>query len=136
MQVQICPLVCFLKWPIWLEHLVGPLENAFVLGTKFWFSHNNPSQLMTNRFLQEPSFLVYISVLAELIRTSFYAFDFQLEFCTASNNGRQKIRQKICQIISVIKTSSSDWELLTFDDIKEIVHFGILINILSWKQKC
>ena len=48
-----------------------------------------------------------------------------------SNNGRQKIRQKICQKISVIKTKSFDWELLTFDDIKKIVHFGILIHILS-----
>ena len=48
-----------------------------------------------------------------------------------SNNGRQKIRQKICQKISVIKTKSFDWELLTFDDIKKIVHFGILIHVLS-----
>ena len=37
---------------------------------------------------------------------------------------RQKIRQKL----SVIKTNTSD-------DIKKIVHFGILIHILSWKQK-
>ena len=41
-----------------------------------------------------------------------------------SNNGRQKIRQKICQKISVIRTNS-------FDDIKKIVHFGILIHVLS-----
>ena len=47
---------------------------------------------------------------------------YKLEFCTASNNGRQKIGQKICQKISVIKTNYFDWELLTFDDIKEIVH--------------
>ena len=32
--------------------------------------------------------------------------------------------QKVCQKISVIKTD-------TFDDMKEIVHFGILIHILS-----
>ena len=51
----------------------------------------------------------------------------ELEFCTASNNGRQKIRPKI----SVIKANSFDWELLTFDDIKKIVHFGILIHFLS-----
>ena len=49
----------------------------------------------------------------------------------ASNNGCQKIRKKICQKISVIKTNSFDWELLTFDDIKKIVHFGILIHVLS-----
>ena len=39
----------------------------------------------------------------------------------------KKIRQKI----SVIKTNSFDWELFTFDDIKKIVHFGILIHVLS-----
>ena len=48
-----------------------------------------------------------------------------------SNNGCQKIRQKIRQKISVIKTNSFDWELLTFDDITKIVHFGILIHVLS-----
>ena len=55
----------------------------------------------------------------------------KLEFCTKSNNGHPKIRQKIRQKISVIKTNSFDWELLTFDDIKKIVHFGILIHVLS-----
>jgi hypothetical protein len=39
----------------------------------------------------------------------------------------KKIRQKI----SVIKTNSFDWELFTFDDIKKIVQFGILIHVLS-----
>ena len=37
---------------------------------------------------------------------------------------RQKVRQKIGQKISVIKTNS-------FDDIKKIFHFGILIRVLS-----
>ena len=46
-------------------------------------------------------------------------------------NDRQLSRQKFCQKISVIKTNSFDWELLTFDDIKKIVHFGILIHVLS-----
>ena len=46
-------------------------------------------------------------------------------------NDRQLSGQKICQKISVIKTNSFDWELLTFDDIKKIVHFGILIHVLS-----
>ena len=46
-------------------------------------------------------------------------------------NDRQLSRQKIHQNILVIKTNSFDWELLTFDDIKKIVHFGILIHILS-----
>ena len=55
----------------------------------------------------------------------------KLEFCMVSNNGRQKIRQKICQKISVIKTKSFDWELLTFDNNKKIVHFGISIHVLS-----
>ena len=32
---------------------------------------------------------------------------------------RQLSRQKIRQKISVIKTNSVDWELLTFDDIKK-----------------
>ena len=34
---------------------------------------------------------------------------------------------KILQKLSVIKTNTSD-------DIKKIVHFGILVHILSWKQ--
>ena len=33
--------------------------------------------------------------------------------------------------MSVIKTNYFDWELLTFDDIKKIVNFGILIHVLS-----
>jgi hypothetical protein len=37
---------------------------------------------------------------------------------------RQKIRQKF----SVIKTNS-------FDDVKKIAHFGILIHVLSWWQQ-
>ena len=45
-------------------------------------------------------------------------------------NDRQLSRQKIRQKISVIKTNSFDWELLTFDDIKKIVHFGILSQVL------
>ena len=36
----------------------------------------------------------------------------------------KKIRQKI----SVVKTNTSD-------DIKKIVHFGILIHVLSWRQQ-
>ena len=35
-------------------------------------------------------------------------------------NSRQNIRQQICQKISVIKTNSFDWELLTFDSINKI----------------
>ena len=58
------------------------------------------------------------------------------KFSTKTINDRQLLRQKIRQKISVIKTNSFDWELLTFDDIKKIVHFGILIHVLSWKQKC
>ena len=50
---------------------------------------------------------------------------------TTPLNDRQLSRQKFCQKISVIKTNSFDWELLTFDDIKKIVHFGILIHVLS-----
>ena len=46
-------------------------------------------------------------------------------------NDRQLSCQKISQKISVIKTNSFDWELLTFDDIKKVVHFGILIHVLS-----
>ena len=41
------------------------------------------------------------------------------------------LSQKFCQKISVIKTNSFDWELFTFDDIKKIGHFGILIHVLS-----
>ena len=41
-------------------------------------------------------------------------------------NDYQLLRQTIRQKISVIKTNSFDWELFTFDDIKKIVHFGIL----------
>ena len=71
------------------------------------------------------------------VGSGFFKVRFEkLEFCTASNNGRQKIRQKICQKISVIKSNSFDWELLTFDDIKKIVNFGILIHVLYCKQKC
>ena len=53
------------------------------------------------------------------------------KFSTMTINDRQLSRQKIRQKISVIKTNSFDWELLTFDDIKKIVHFGILIHVLS-----
>ena len=38
------------------------------------------------------------------------------------------LRQKVGQIFSVIKTN-------TFDDITKIVNFGILINVLSWRQE-
>ena len=41
---------------------------------------------------------------------------------------RHLLRQNVRQKISVIKTN-------TFDDVKKIVHFGILIHILSWTQK-
>ena len=34
-------------------------------------------------------------------------------------------------VLFFIKINSFDWELLTFDDIKKIVHFGILIHVLS-----
>ena len=50
---------------------------------------------------------------------------------TMTINDRQLSCQKIRQKISVIKTNSFDWELLTFDDIKKIVHFAILIHVLS-----
>ena len=46
-------------------------------------------------------------------------------------NERQLLSQKISQKFSVIKTSSFDWELLTFDDIRKVVHFGILIHVFS-----
>ena len=46
-------------------------------------------------------------------------------------NDCQLLRQTICQKISVIKTNSFDLELLTFDDIKRTVNFGILIHVLS-----
>ena len=46
-------------------------------------------------------------------------------------NDRQLSLQKIRKKISVIKTNSFDWKLLTFDDIKKIVHFGVLIHVLS-----
>ena len=51
------------------------------------------------------------------------------KFSTAPIIDPQLSRQKIRQKLSVIKTNTSD-------DIKKIVHFGILIHILSWKQKC
>ena len=53
------------------------------------------------------------------------------KFSTTPINDRQLSRQKIRQKISVIQTKSFDWELLTFDDIIKIVHFGILIHVLS-----
>ena len=53
------------------------------------------------------------------------------KFSTTPINDRQLSRQKICQKVSAIKTNSFDWELLTFYDIKKIVHFGILIHVLS-----
>ena len=39
------------------------------------------------------------------------------------------------QKISVIKTNSFDWELLTFDDITKIVHFDILIQVFLEDDK-
>ena len=53
------------------------------------------------------------------------------KFSTTTINDRQSSSQKFRQKISVIKTNSFDWELFTFDDIKKIVHFGILIHVLS-----
>ena len=53
------------------------------------------------------------------------------KFSTTPINDCQLSSQKIRQKISVIKTNSFDWELLTFDEIKKIVHFGILIHVLS-----
>ena len=53
------------------------------------------------------------------------------KFSTMTINDRQLSGQKIRQKISVIKTNAFDWELLTFDYIKKIVHFGILIHVLS-----
>ena len=53
------------------------------------------------------------------------------KFSTTTINDRQLLRQKFRQKISVIKTNSFDWELFTFDDIQKIVHFGILIHVLS-----
>jgi hypothetical protein len=41
---------------------------------------------------------------------------------------RHLLRQKVRQNISVIKTN-------TFEDIKKVVHFGILIHILSRRQQ-
>ena len=52
------------------------------------------------------------------------------KFSTTPINDRQLLSQKIRKKISVIKTNSFDWELLTFDGIKKI-HFGILIHVLS-----
>ena len=48
----------------------------------------------------------------------------ELESFTTSKTDRHLLRQKVRQIISVIKTN-------TFDDIKEIVYFGIFIYVLS-----
>ena len=48
----------------------------------------------------------------------------KLESFTTSKTDRHLLCQNVRQKISVIKTN-------TFDDIKKIVHFGILIHILS-----
>ena len=51
---------------------------------------------------------------------------------TSSINQFSQFRiTKIRHEISVIKTNSFDWELLTFDDIKKIAHFGISSQVLS-----
>ena len=47
---------------------------------------------------------------------------------TTSIMDLQLLCQKICQKISVIKTDTSD-------DITKIVHFGILIHVLSCRQQ-
>ena len=47
----------------------------------------------------------------------------KLEYFTTSKRDRHLLCQKVCQKISVIKTN-------TLDDIKKIVHFGILIQVL------
>ena len=44
--------------------------------------------------------------------------------CYMSKTNCHLLRQKVRQKISVIKTN-------TFDDVKRMVHFGILIHILS-----
>ena len=50
-------------------------------------------------------------------------------------NDRQLSRQEIRQKISVIKTNSFDWELLTFDDIKKISSFWHFNSRLVLKTK-
>ena len=59
--------------------------------------------------------------------------NFQLNILlTSSINQFSQFRiTKIRHEISVIKTNSFDWELLTFDDIKKIAHFGISSQVLS-----
>ena len=52
----------------------------------------------------------------------------QLESFTMSKTDPHLLRQKVGQIFSVIKTN-------TFDDIKKIDHFDVLIHFLSSRQQ-
>ena len=45
-----------------------------------------------------------------------------------SKTERHLLRRKVHQQNSVIKTNA-------FDNIKNTVHFGILIHVLSWRQQ-
>ena len=63
-------------------------------------------------------------------KVSKYRWD-KRKFSTTTINDCQLLSQKFRQKILVIKTNSFAWELLTIDDIKKIVHFGILIHVLS-----
>ena len=73
-------------------------------------------------FLVEPILFSYYKRKSKLLR--FHKRKFSTALIIDNQLSRKKIRQKF----SVIKTNTSD-------DIKKIVHFGILIHILSWKQK-
>jgi hypothetical protein len=64
------------------------------------------------------------NIWTERIRNLILNSSDDLESFTTSKMDRHLLRQKFRQKISIIKTN-------TFDDIKKIVHFGILIHVLS-----
>ena len=50
-------------------------------------------------------------------------------------NDRQLSGQKICEKISVIKTNSFNWGLLTFDDIKKNSSFWLFNSLFVLETK-
>ena len=81
-------------------------------------------------FVKQKAFLIRNKAKQQILRKK-KSGSLKRKFSTMTINDCQLSRQKIRQKISVIKTNSFDWKLFTFDDIKKIVHFGILIHVLS-----
>ena len=125
-----------LSWMKELPKLPSALMSILNQGKDFGKSNvpqliflNPNKKILPQKFMKEKSCVWYQSLLINKISVLFQIWRrLQLESFTTSKTDRHLLHQKVLQKISVIKTN-------TFDDIKKIVHFGILIHVLSWRQK-